>query len=415
MSKRKKIIIWSVLGVIILAGLFLGRFYYLNLRGVAPALEKAPADITQLIPDANAPTSSPASVGVIASPLKLPTGFSIDIFAKSLPGARVMVFDQAGNLWLSQTGQGIVSELFLDKGRLVRQKTVFSGLKNPHGLAFDPQDPKVLYVAEETKISKSIITSGVAGDLQKIIDLPVGGRHFTRTLGFGPDGRLYVSIGSTCNVCQESDSRYASIYSLNKDGSDWRQVAKGLRNSVFFIWNNKDGKMWATEMGRDLLGDNIPPDEINVIDTVSKSVLNFGWPNCYGQDIHDTDFDKNTYFRNPCQAPFELPSQIDLQAHSAPLGLAFAPDSWPKDYQGNLLVAFHGSWNRSVPTGYKVVRLILDAAGNLVRQEDFISGWLTDNGAIGRPVDLIFDPAGNLYISDDKAGVIYKVESVAKL
>jgi glucose/arabinose dehydrogenase len=220
---------------------------------------------------------------------------------------------------------------------------------------------------------------------------------------------LYVSIGSTCNVCLENDERYAAIYSLNKDGSDFKQVARGLRNSVFMIWNNQSQAIWATEMGRDLLGDNTPPDEINVINTTATSTLNFGWPVCYGQNIHDTNFDKNTYFRNPCQEPFEQPSQIDLQAHSAPLGLAFVPDSWPKEYRNNLLVAFHGSWNRSVATGYKVVRLILDESGKLIKQEDFISGWLSGSSALGRPVGVIFDSTGSLYISDDKSGVIYKV------
>jgi glucose/arabinose dehydrogenase len=421
MNKKIILIIASVIFLTFLLGALI--FYYFNLRGIGPAIGKAPADITKLIPGVEtlkgdqrvlANTDqivAPAKTNNATSPLRLPIGFSIGIFAKNLPDARVMIFDSVGNIWLSQTGQGIVSKLTINKGKLIEQKVVLSGLKNPHGLAFDPQDPSILYVAEENKISKTVITNGVASRLQKIIDLPTGGNHFSRTLGFGPDGRLYVSIGSTCNVCLESDSRRAAIYSLNKDGSDWRQVAQGLRNSVFFIWNKADKMMWATDMGRDLLGDDIPPDEINIINTASKSVLNFGWPICYGQNIHDTAFDKNVYFRNPCQAPFELPSHIDLQAHSAPLGLAFVPDnsSWPKEYKNNLLVAFHGSWNRSVPTGYKVVRLILDKSGNLVSQTDFISGWLTKGGAIGRPVDLIFDNSGALYISDDKAGVIYKV------
>ncbi len=408
-----KKIIFIVIGIMVLAAsAFAGRFYYLNLRGLGPALSKAPADVVNIVPaaDSLAATAITATSSAV-SPLKMPPGFSIGIFAKDVPGARVIAFDADGNMWLSQTGKGIISRLTIKQGRLAAQEIIFSGLNNPHGLAFDPQDPNVLYIAEETKISRTAIKSGTPSSLQKVIDLPAGGRHFTRTLGFGADGRLYVSIGSTCNVCQENDPLHASIYSLNKDGSDLRQVAKGLRNSVFFVWNDKDKMMWVTEMGRDLLGDNIPPDEINVIDTRGTSTLNFGWPICYGQNIHDTNFDKNTYFRNPCQAPFESPSRIDLQAHSAPLGLAFVPvsSSWPEAYKGNLLVAFHGSWNRSVPTGYKVVRLILDASGKLSSQEDFISGWLTESGAIGRPVDLVFDASGSLYVSDDKAGVIYKI------
>jgi glucose/arabinose dehydrogenase len=199
---------------------------------------------------------------------------------------------------------------------------------------------------------------------------------------------------------------------MNKDGTDFRRVAKGLRNSVFFTWNNQDGKIWAADMGRDLLGDNIPPDEINIIDPAATSTADYGWPVCYGKNIHDTQFDKNTYIRNPCLEPFEKPSHIDLQAHSAPLGLAFVSSTygWPQDYTGNLLVAFHGSWNRSIPTGYKVVRLILDKNGGFVRQDDFITGWLEGNKAIGRPVGLTYDKNGRLYISDDKTGIIYRVE-----
>lgn len=380
-----------------------GVFYYKNLRGAGPALLPSPQDV------ANAP-----GAGEAVSFLKMPAGFTISIFAKNLPDARVMAFDKEGNLWVSEPSQGKISKLVIKDGKLESQKVIFEGLKNPHGLAFDPENLDVLYIAEETKISKVIISASGAGELVKIIDLPKGGNHFTRTLGFGPDGRLYVSIGSTCNVCREEDPRYGSIWSLKKDGSDFKETARGLRNSVFFVWNGKDGKMWATEMGRDLLGDDTPPDEINVIDTASKDILNFGWPICYGKNIHDTEFDKNTYIRNPCMEPFEKPSRIDLQAHSAPLGLAFLPtnSAWPKKYRDNLFVAFHGSWNRTVPTGYKVVHLVLNDFGNLVTREDFITGWLTPEGALGRPVDLKFGPDGALYISDDKAGVIYRAVTV---
>ena len=367
------------------------------MRGVGPAIGNPPGDVTQVIGQSN-------------SSFKLPPGFSLNVFAKNLPGARVAIFDSKGNIWLSQTGEGIVSELTIQNGQWKSQKTVFSGLKHPHGLAFDPENPDILYIAQETEISKVNLAANPL-QLQKIIDLPKGGNHFTRTLGFGPNGRLYVSIGSTCNVCHESNSQYASIYSLKKDGTDFRQLAKGLRNSVFFISNQKDGKIWAADMGRDLLGDDVPPDEINIIDSSSAGILNFGWPICYGKNIHDTQFDHNTYIRNPCMEPFELPSHIDIQAHSAPLGLAFVPDdsAWPQGYQHSLMVAFHGSWNRTAPTGYKVVRFILDDKQNLVSQEDFITGWLTESGALGRPVDIIFDQSGNMYLTDDKAGVIYKV------
>ena len=204
---------------------------------------------------------------------------------------------------------------------------------------------------------------------------------------------------------------------MNADGSDFKEYARGLRNAVFFTWSYVDGRMWATEMGRDYLGDYLPPDEINIISLSTpkvsgrNSIPNFGWPTCYGKNIHDTDFDKNTYIRNPCMEPFEAPSYIDLPAHSAPLGLAFVPEEgWPQEYWYNLFVSYHGSWNRTVPDGYKVVRMKLDAKGNYLGVEDFITGWLTpDNQALGRPVDILVQPGGMMYISDDKAGVIYRV------
>lgn len=380
-------------------------FAYNNLRGIGPALLPPVDDITQGVT-----SSKPINNGA----LKMPDGFAVSVFAKNLAGARVMVADKDGNIWVSQINAGKVSKLTVKDGNLIKQETVLSGLKHPHGLAFDPDDSGVLYVAEETKISKTTVTANGAGPLAKIIDLPGGGNHYSRTIGFGPDGRLYVSIGSTCNVCHESDAHRASIWSLKKDGTDFKEVAGGLRNSVFFVWNKNDGKMWATEMGRDLLGDDIPPDEINIIDIKSVDILDFGWPNCYGKNIHDTAFDKNTYIRNPCMEPFEKASHIDMQAHSAPLGLAFVPAKagWPEEYKNDLLVALHGSWNRSVPTGYKVVRYHLDKNGNVLNVSDFLSGWIKGKAANGRPVDIIFAADGRMYISDDKAGVIYEINYI---
>lgn len=189
-------------------------------------------------------------------------------------------------------------------------------------------------------------------------------------------------------------------------------IARGLRNSVFFTWHPVTQKLWATEMGRDNLGDNTPPDEINIIEEGKT----YGWPNCYGKNIHDSEFDKKVYVRNPCMEPFETPSTIDIPAHSAPLGLAFIPSNsdWPKEYWGNLLVAYHGSWNRSTPTGYKVVRHKFNEKGDYQGVEDFITGWLTPKGALGRPVDILVRPDGTLYLSDDKAGVIYKIRAPQK-
>lgn len=402
----KKIIITLVVIGLAVSGYFLWK----NFQGVIPAVVNPGEDITDKIPNSDSP-NIPDAVNNTDFPLKLPKGFVISIFAKDLPGARVMTFDGLGNMWVSQTGKGSVSQIEIKDGKAVRVNEIFKNLDNPHGLAVDPAGGTTLYIAEETKISKVALYS--EDTLHKIVDLPEGGRHFTRTLGFGPDGRLYVSIGSTCDVCVEKDERIATIYSMNKDGSDFKQVAGGLRNSVFFTWSEVDGRMWATEMGRDNLGDDLPPDEINIIPEGSGQaveVSDFGWPICYGRNIHDSNFDKNQYIQDPCAD--KIPSFIDLPAHSAPLGLSFIPEEgWPEDMWYNLVVAMHGSWNRSEPTGYKIVRIKLNSKGEYLGMEDFISGWLVNgkSGSLGRPVDILSQVGGIMYISDDKAGVVYKV------
>ena len=384
----KKAII--LIAVLMAAAAVAAFFYYKNLMGIWPSVSPPPEDIAEIVEKNQTPF-----------PLKLPEGFSISIFAKGLSGARVMATDGMGNIWVSQTGEGKITMLEIEDGTVKNKSEIFKNLKKPHGLAFDPQDSLVLYFAEEDKISK--VRLYTEDKPHKIADLPSGGGHFTRTLGFGPDNRLYVSIGSSCNVCNEQDNRRAKIFSMNKDGGDFKEFARGLRNAVFFTWSYVDGKMWATEMGRDLLGDNIPPDEINIIQEGGW----YGWPWFYGKNIEDHSWTTGI----PIYAFEPISSHIDLQAHSAPLGLAFVPEEgWPKGYWYNLFVSYHGSWNRSVPTGYKVVRIKLDSKGNYLGTEDFITGWLTSSGVLGRPVDILVQPGGTMYISDDKAGVIYRLK-----
>jgi glucose/arabinose dehydrogenase len=248
---------------------------------------------------------------------------------------------------------------------------------------------------------------------KKLLDLPGGGNHTTRTIKIvatGTQKRLLVSIGSSCNVCTEQDLRRAAVWQADlPDGTNFRSYATGLRNSVFMSTRPGTNELWATEMGRDLLGDDTPPDEINIL-TEGK---NYGWPICYGHNIHDTNFDRNQYIQDPCAN--SVPAHIDIPAHSAPLGLTFLGQSWPKEFQGDLLVALHGSWNRSVPSGYKIVRYKLAADGSVLSSSDFLTGFLPAKSktALGRPVDILDASTQDtrvLYVSDDKAGVIYQIK-----
>lgn len=408
MKRYLPLIITIALGIG--AGL-LGRFYYANLQGAGPAL-RAP-----LPPVPSANQDSQNATGL---PLLLPEHFSISTFASGLPGPRVLLFDQSSRLLASLTSAGQVVALPDENTDQKADRIIplLTGLRKPHGLAFACEGNAAvqectLFVAEEHRVTAYTYDQSVpsATNPRKILDLPTeGGGHFTRTLLIHdtPEGRkLLISIGSSCNVCNEDDPRRASIYSSNLDGSDFKPFATGLRNAVFMTTHPVTGEIWATEMGRDLLGDNTPPDEINIL----HEGQNYGWPICYGKNVHDTNFDKNVYIQNPCTD--KQGSHIDIPAHSAPLGLAFAPEEgWPEDYWHNVFVSYHGSWNRSTPTGYKIVRFKLNSQGVLEGSEDFVTGFLPEGSSqsYGRPVDILTLPGGSMYVSDDKAGSIYLIQ-----
>lgn len=412
--------------VIILTGLaYAGGFWYRNLRGVGPAISRPSENIADIIEEQNnQKTEAKPGTNSTGFPLKMPDGFSISIFARNVPNARVMLLDPKGRMLVSQPSQGKVVVLANtnDEPAADEAINILSNLKQPHGMAFDcASSPCRLYVAETNQVAIYDYDADkpAATNKRKILDLPSGGGHFTRTIII-KDQKLFISIGSSCNVCNEADNRRATIMSANLDGSDAKIFASGLRNSVFMTLHPVDGKIWATDMGRDLLGDNVPPDEINIVEDGNPSTgsgpRNYGWPICYDDNIHDTNFDKKQYIRDPCSDAIK--PKIKIQAHSAPLGLAFIPEDpavggWPEGWHNDLLVAYHGSWNRSVPTGYKVIRYKLDEKGNLEGSEDFITGWLTGvkaGDALGRPVDILVQTGGIIFISDDKAGLIYRLE-----
>jgi len=336
-------------------------------------------------------------------PLRLPPGFHISLFASGLGGPRLMAWSPDGDLHVSLPSEGQVVAL-PDRnrdGRADRIVPVLQGLNGPHGLAFFQG---YLYVAETDRIVRVPYRDGTARvDRQEVVvpGLPGGGGHWTRTIGFGPDGKLYVSIGSTCNVCEERDPRRAALVRYNPDGGGEQLFAKGLRNAVGFTWHPETRELWATENGRDWLGDDLPPDEVNIV----REGGHYGWPYCYGRQIPDPEWGRGR--EAFCRKT--IPPAVELQAHSAPLGLTFYTGrQFPKEYWGDLFVAFHGSWNRSIPTGYKVVRIRMQG-GKPRGVEDFITGWLVGHKAWGRPVDLVVGPDGSLYLSDDDQGVIYRI------
>ena len=346
--------------------------------------------------------------------IKLPDGFRIDVFADNMggspvsypgpnPGPRMMLLKE-GVLFVTVPNMERVVALpdRNDDKKADETKIFIENLNNPHGIDYNNG---WFYIAEEKRVIRvrdndnNFIAD--TDTIEVLIDnLPTGG-HFTRTLKIHNDS-LFLSIGSSCNVCTEEDERRAAILKCTLDGKDCNVFAKGLRNAVGMVFHPISGNLYATENGRDYLGDDLPPDEINLI----EEGRNCGWPICYGRNIHDTDFDKNTYIRNPCMEPFETPSLIDIQAHSAPLGLAFYyGDKFPKEYKGNLFVAFHGSWNRNVPTGYKIISINM----NDFSVKDFATGWLNGSNVLGRPVDIIVADDGSLLVSDDNAGKIYRI------
>lgn len=340
--------------------------------------------------------------------LRVPAGFHISVVAETGNcGPRFMAWSPGGTLVATCVDEGKVLALpGAQDGSAQRVATALSDLDGPHGIAFHNGK---LYIGESGQVTVFDWDEPAlrASNPRKLVDLPRGGGHSTRTVLFA-NGKLYVSAGSSCNVCKEDDPRRASVMEFNEDGSNMRVFAHGLRNSVGLAVNPKTNTIWATDNGIDWLGDDQPPEEVNEL----RAGGDYGWPYCYGDKLPNTKFEHGAAER--CGAT--IAPKVKLQAHSAPLGLAFgAGTMFPPEYRNSLYIAFHGSWNRSVPTGYKVVRVPLDAKGEPGRAaEDFATGWLapgeTRKGKwMGRPVGVLFGADGSLFISDDASGHVYRV------
>lgn len=338
--------------------------------------------------------------------LSLPPGFSLQVYADDVPGARMLSFTPAGDLLVSRPHKGDIVLLRRDAngdGRHDGRESVIGDLKRPHGMDFYRG---WLYIAERDRVGRINFSSGRGiGRYREVLsELPGDGNHWSKTLRTGPDGLIYLTVGSTCNICEERDPRRATMMRFRPDGRDTEIVATGLRNSVGFDWAPWDGALYATDNGRDMLGDNFPACELNRIEQGKF----YGWPYFNDANVPDPDMgpDPLSSQRTP-SAPAHR-----FRAHNSPLGIRFVDTrGWPGDYDRVALVALHGSWNRSTPDGYKVVSLHFN--GNGIEERDFLNGFLHDKTVLGRPVDVIQGPNGDIFVSDDYAGAVYRISVVA--
>lgn len=350
----------------------------------------------------------PISVHEGLARITLPPGFSIDLFAEQVPGARSMAWSPAGVLYVgtrSAPGRGPGGKVYAledrdGDSRAERMHVIADGLEFPNGVAWRDGD---LYVAE---ISRVLRFPGLDGRLEDPpAPRPVGAafpadfHHGWKFIRFGPDGRLYVPVGAPCNICEPA-SEYAGIWRMNADGSGREMFARGIRNSVGFDWHPVTGELWFTDNGRDQWGDDRPPEELN---RAPRAGLHFGFPYRYGKGMVDSTY------RTTLQDDDFTPAALEMPAHRAGLGIRFYTGAqFPADYRHRLFIAHHGSWNRSRPDGYRV-SMVRVKDNEVVAYEDFATGWLEEGHYWGRPVDVEIHPDGSLLVSDDFAGVIYRI------
>ena len=336
--------------------------------------------------------------------IELPAGFSIDVFATELDNARSLAQSPSGTVFVGtgRRGGGVVHAV-LDAdgdGKADDRFRIGSDLNWPNGVAFHDGD---LYVAE---ISRVLRFEGIESRLDSppapvvvTADLPDETHHGWKFIRFGPDGRLYVPVGAPCNICDEGDP-FATILRLDETG-DYEVVARGVRNTVGFDWRPGTSELWFTDNGRDMMGDDVPPDELNVL---TEDGQHFGYPFCHGQDIADPEFGD----QRPCDEL--VPPAIDLDPHVAAVGMRFYRGAaFPERYHGQIFIAEHGSWNRTNKIGYRVMVVHVDRDGRAAEYEEFATGWLQGEDSWGRPVDVMERADGSLLVSDDMRGVIYRI------
>ncbi|HSD64440.1 MAG TPA: sorbosone dehydrogenase family protein [Ignavibacteriaceae bacterium] len=335
--------------------------------------------------------------------IKLPSGFKIDVYAGKVPGARSMTLSESGVLFVGTISEGKVYAILDTNKDYQADKiiTIASGLNTPNGVALRNGD---LYVAEISRVLKyPDIENRLNNPPSPIVvndSFPTSTHHGWKFIRFGPDGKLYVPVGAPCNICLSEDKRFASIMRMNPDGSDLELFASGIRNTVGFDWSPVDNVLWFTDNGRDMLGDNIPPDELN---RAPVQGMNFGYPFMHGNDIRDPEFGQGVDL-----SKFTKPAQ-ELGPHVASLGMRFyTGNMFPPEYKNSIFIAEHGSWNRSKKIGYRVTFVKLDGDRPL-SYTPFATGWLQGESVSGRPVDLQQMQDGSLLVSDDYGGMIYRI------
>jgi glucose/arabinose dehydrogenase len=335
--------------------------------------------------------------------IKLPPGFEISLYAENVPDARSMALSPDGTLFVATRAAGSVYAI-LDRNRDNKADVVLTlarGLHMPNGVAVRDG---ALYVADVNRVLRydSIETRLTNVPAPVVINdgFPRDRHHGWKFIRFGPDGMLYVPVGAPCNVCEPRDPRYATIMRMKPEGTGLEVFARGLRNSVGFDWDPTTNELWFTDNGRDWLGDDQPPDELN---HAPRKGMHFGFPSCHGKIIRDPEFGAN----RRCE---ELtPPAVELGPHVAALGMRFYTGAmFPSEYRNQIFIAEHGSWNRSTPIGYRVTLVRLHQ-GRAVKYEVFAEGWLQGGRVWGRPVDLLVMPDGALLVSDDYANAIYRI------
>lgn len=334
--------------------------------------------------------------------IKLPPGFKISLYADNVPGARSMALSPDGTLFVGTRGDKVYAVLNRKRGtRADEVVTVLSGLDTPNGVALRDG---ALYVAEVSRILRfDDIEARLRNPPKPVVvsdRFPDDAHHGWKFIRFGPDGLLYVPVGAPCNICEPDPARYAAIFRMKPDGTALEQYARGVRNTVGFDWDPAMRELWFTDNGRDWLGNNAPPDELN---HAPHSGMDFGYPYCHGRALADPEFGS----KRAC-GEFTTPA-MELGPHVASLGMRFyTGKAFPESYRNQIFIAEHGSWNRVPPLGYRIT-LVRLRNGQAASYEVFAEGWLQGLTAWGRPVDVQVMPGGALLVSDDKAGVIYRI------